>query len=74
MELYYAIMNIVDYIALNPVSAGRLYHLKHMMTELASMEDISILDIADANDCGKCETWDELIKAIREQFNRGDRV
>ena len=34
----------------------------------------TIADIADANDCGECHTWDQLIDAIRELFEIGDRV
>lgn len=33
-----------------------------------------IRDIADANDCGICNTWNELIMALRELFISGERV
>ena len=33
-----------------------------------------IHDIADANDCGRCDTWQELIDALAELFKSGERI
>ena len=76
MELYYAIMNIVDYLALNKnnLSKTRRGELIHILDDLLDMRGDTIKDIADANDCGECHTWDQFIDAIREQFEVGDRV
>jgi len=30
--------------------------------------------VADANDCGDCDTWQELVDALAELFKRGERV
>lgn len=43
------------------------YDVADSVTEL-------IHDIADANDCGRCETWQELVDALAELFKRGERV
>ena len=76
MELYYAIMNIVDYLALNNynLSQTRREKLIHILDDLLDMREYTIEDIAYANDCGECHTWDQLIYAIRELFETGDRV
>lgn len=76
MELYYAIMNIVDYLALNNynLSQTRREKLIHILNELLGMSGDTIEDIAGANDCGECHTWEQLIDAIRELFETGDRV
>lgn len=72
IETYYQIMNILDDIAL-----GNRYLTT---TELIQLQDLSaegehsIEDIADANNCGECHTWKELVDCLREQFTNGDRV
>ena len=33
-----------------------------------------IHDIADANDCGRCEIWQELVDALTKLFKKGERV
>ena len=76
MELYYAIMNIVDYLALskNNINKTRRVELIYILDDLLDMRGDTIKDIADANDCGECHTWDQLIDAIRELFETGDRI
>jgi hypothetical protein len=76
MELYYAIMNIVDYLALNKYSLSkeRRADLIYILDDLLDMRGDTIEDIADANDCGECQTWNQLIDGIRELFETGERV
>lgn len=69
MELYYAIVNIVDYLAKN----GNDSKLYETLDTLLAMTDHTIEDIADANDCGGCSTWNELVDGIRELFETGER-
>lgn len=38
-----------------------------------SIEDL-IASTADANDCGSCTTWEELIKELRLNMLREDRI
>ena len=33
-----------------------------------------IHDIADANDCGECNSWNELIAALHQLFVTGERI
>lgn len=72
MEIYYAIMNILDYYAKNEKyleakTSNFLYYL-------ASKENIQISDIADANDCGPCKTWADVINALSGLYRSGDRI
>ena len=73
MELYYAIMNIVDYMALHEVEEDELEKFISTLNFLQYMTGCDIRDIADANDC-YADTWFELIDAIRELFETGERV
>lgn len=69
---YYQIMNILDDVAMNnkPLDMQTIYQLQN----LASEEGIVIEDIADANDCGECHNWKELVDCLREQFANGERI
>ena len=72
METYFTIMNLLDEYALNgkqPTANTILF-----LDCLAEMEDFKIEDIADANDCGKCETWADLINGLAENFKTGNRI
>ena len=76
MELYYAIMNIVDYLALNKynLTKTKRAELIYILDDLLDMSGDTIEDIANANDCGECHTWNQLVDAIRELFETGDLV
>ena len=65
-------MNILDDVAMNnkPLDMQTIYKLQN----LASEAGIAIEDIADANDCGECHNWKELVDCLRDQFANGDRV
>ena len=75
---YVNLMNFLDEKAkanakLNRVEVEQLnrcidkYDAADLVTEL-------IHDIADANDCGRCDTWQELVDALAELFKRGERI
>lgn len=72
MELYYAIMNILDYYAKDEkyLESKMVYLLNY----LALKDNIQISDIADANDCGECKTWPDVVKALSELYKAGDRT
>lgn len=81
-EYYYQIMNILDDAALSGrdlTDADRrkldALYAKDMDEGIGS----TIEDYADANDCytpngDLCSTWDEMVVALRELFESGDRV
>lgn len=75
MELYYAIMNILDYIALNELSKDKKENLYKSLDHLLSLLDgDTISDISSANDCGICNTWEEIVEKLRELFEEGERI
>lgn len=83
MELYYAIMNILDYMALNEVSDETKNKLFQILDNLRDCDkDFSdesktdyISSLADANDCGAdCTSWEMVISRLKELFETGERV
>ena len=73
--LYYAVMNILDYIALNEdLDKDVESELDMMLDDLCEIGNIDIPSLAEANDCGDCETFPEVVEALRELFKNGDRI
>ena len=72
MESYYEIMNILDEHAIHnrPLTMQDIMKLH----SLAKENDFTIEDIADANDCGDCHEWTDLLAVLKEQFASGERV
>jgi len=72
MIAYYEIMNTLDDLALNnkPLMLPDIIKLH----ALAKENDLTIEDIADANNCGECHEWNELVAALKDQFASGERV
>ena len=77
-DWYVNLMNFLDERAkesrlLNRVEITQLnncvdrYDLANNVKEL-------IHDIADANDCGECNSWNELIAALHQLFITGERI
>ena len=69
---YYEIMNILDDHAMHnrPLTMPDIMKLHALSKE----NGIAIEDIADANDCGDCHEWTELVAVMKEQFKSGERV
>ncbi len=75
-ELYYSIMNILDYIALND-DALNLEHRKELLNicnMLLPYIDCNISDLASANDCGNCNTWNDFINELKILHATGERI
>lgn len=77
MEIYYNIMNFLDSKALNNevLTETEIEQLNiDVVHELS--EDVTefIRDLADANDCRYCTTWNEVVVALRELFKSGERI
>lgn len=75
---YCKLMNFLDDKALTgkQLSRTEIEQLNRCIDryDLADSVKELIGDIADANNCGDCETWNELIDALAEQFRTGERV
>jgi len=71
MEIYYAIMNILDYYAKRHKALTP--DIIRILNSLASINGDEIPDIADTNDCGKCKTWSGIVRKLSKQFDNGER-
>lgn len=74
-ELYYAIMNILDFVALNHLKHEEELELYSILDRLQKFDPVGLEteSIADANDCGKASTWEEIVVELQKQFIKGDR-
>lgn len=72
LKNYHTIMNTLDAIAkgLRPMNDT----VKERLDLLAAEDEITIQDIADANDCNPRDTWEGLVVDLRAQFDAGLRV
>lgn len=81
-ELYYAIMNIIDYLALaeiDKLDQPELYKILDKLIAIDSGHNGESIDdefnaIADANDVGGVKTWQEMVTEIRKLHKNGERV
>lgn len=75
---YVNLMNFLDDKALNNQKLTRMeIEQLDICIDRCDIADSSrelIRDIASANDCGECNTWQELVDALAELFKRGERV
>lgn len=79
MEIYYAVMNILDHLALNEnLDKCKQDVLYDMCETLVTYQDEDRLDFihtsSDANDCGVCESFQEMVIKLRELFKSGERI
>ena len=71
-ELYYAIVNIMDAIAVrNAEFDDEMYDV---VVILARKGKIDLESFADANDCGKCSCWEDVSDAFKRLWKEGKRV
>lgn len=78
MEIYYNIINFLDSKALNNelLTETEIEQLNINVVRYGLSEDVTefIRDLADANDCGDCTTWNEVVVALIELFKSGERI
>lgn len=80
-ELYYAIINIVDYLTLTEIDKmdqSELYKILDKLIAIDSGYNGETIDdefnaIADANDVGGVKTWQEMVAAFKELYVNGER-
>lgn len=81
-ELYYAIINIVDFLALAEVDKLDQFELYRILDKLLAIDsacngmpiDEEFNAIADANDTGGVKTWQEMVEVFKELHKKGERV
>lgn len=80
MELYFAIVNILDYMALHETEhAAALFSiLDTLAAEYARQNDTEveevIQDIASANDAENADNWTDIINAFKALYASGERI
>lgn len=80
MELYYAMVNILDYMALHETAypTALLNILDTLAAEYARQENTQaaevIKDIASANDAENAENWTDIIEAFKALYKSGERI
>ena len=74
LENYYEMMNILDSVALSgkSLTPEQKRELDRLAAENGDIQD-EIEATADANDCGFCSTWDDIVVALRKLFASGER-
>ena len=81
-ELYYSIVNIVDFIALADIdkeTQSELYRILDRLLRIESdysKEDINdtFEGITDGNDVGGVKSWQEMVSEFKDMFKKGERV
>lgn len=81
-ELYYAIMNIIDYLALAEIDKLDQFELYKILDKLIAIDsayngestDDEFNAIADANDVGGVKTWQEMVTEIKKLHENEERV
>ena len=81
-ELYYSIINIVDFMALTDIdkeTQSELYRILDRLLRIESdylREDINntFESITDANDVGGVKSWQEMVVEFKDMFKKGERV
>ncbi len=78
LDWYVNLMNFLDERAkenhlLNRVEITQLNNCVDRYDLADNVKEL-IHDIADANDCGECNSWNELIAALHQLFVTGERI
>lgn len=83
MEIYYAIVNILDYLALNELDERQISKFMRILNKLAgelvriqeneSVQEV-IESVADANDVGGSTTWREIVEEFRKLHKTRERI
>ena len=77
LQWYIDIINFLDQKALsdNPIlTPEEIEYLDGDQMGFSDSAEELIADIADANNCGCCFSWQDLVNALRHQFATGERV
>ena len=76
MENYFKIIDIIDDIAKSQREATteEICTIDALAKENNENIEEYISDLANANDCGDCHTWGEVIEAFKELWKNGERI
>ena len=72
MTAYFDIMNLLDAIATGETEPTA--ETIQRLDDLLRIDGGTVEDIADANDCGACKTWAEIIASLKRLHENGERA
>lgn len=70
MKLYYILIDLIDWYVTGKDKDTFIKILKLMESYGAG----NPADVGGANNCGRCETWEEVIKSFEELHENGERI
>ena len=81
-EIYYSILNIIDFLALTNLDEEKRIKLYEILDDLLELEawlsdqsrEEAFEAIADANDAGGVKNWEEMVNTFAELIDKGDRI
>jgi len=71
MEIYYAVVNLIDWYVAQQKDRDSV---EQILKTIESVTGISPAEVGEANDCGLCATWGEVIDGFVELTEAGERV
>lgn len=75
MEIYFAIVNLLDYQAKHGIDKKLLAFCYELLPYIEGDCSLSkIQSIAEANDCGLCDDFETAIERLKELFERSERI
>lgn len=75
IRAYYAVVNIIDwYISLTDKKEDTFDKVIALLEQIELESDINPADVGDANDCGSCESWEDVIDGFQHLTETGERI
>ncbi len=77
MMAYYTAVNLIDWFIAGEWGdySNKIENkVIELLKWLEANADLSPEDVGDANDCGRCESWKEVIDGFRELTETGERI
>lgn len=70
MKMYYILVDLIDWY----VTGCDKDNFIKLLELIESYGAGSPADVGDANDCGCCKSWEEVIEEIRKLHESGERI
>lgn len=77
MFAYYMTVNLIDWFVTGDWGENKKKIYSKLMELLVWIEiNANVLpeDVGDANDCGRCENWTQVVKGFEELIAKGERI
>ena len=74
VEIYYAMVNVLDWWGKQSGKREKPIETMRVLTNLQKLSpDNTPQAVGDANDCGECKTWWDVMRGFTEAWKNGDR-